>query len=283
MKIFGFLPEKKKEDVKELMPESSPKSAAKGFNLDMQAFARRALLLVVAIDTSGSMDGEKIKNANMALRRAVKEVGALCEEQSVDLYFTAVKFDSKASFVTRMEKYDKNTYQWEDLTTGSTTNMAEAIETMCDLKASELEGAVKILSPVAVLISDGYSTSGSGEMADALKHLNRHPLFRKAIRVPIGIGSKGSDGVYSFDEPTLMAFGNQNLLLTAENPEEIVSSIIWTTMSASQMSVTPENATGQSLGETYKKSLGVMSGSIGGEVSIPKAITGNVPAKKQFV
>ena len=45
----------------------------------------------------------------------------------------------------------------------------------------------------------------------------------------------------------------------------------------------PENATGQSLGETYKKSLGVMSGSIGGEVSIPKAITGNVPAKKQFV
>ena len=62
-----------------------------------------------------------------------------------------------------------------------------------------------------------------------------------------------------------------------------MSSIIWTTMSASQMSVTPENATGQSLGETYKKSLGVMSGSIGGEVSIPKAITGNVPAKKQFV
>lgn len=250
----------------------------------MNGFARRTLLLNVDIDVSGSMKGPKIDYANRALAQAVDTVGQFCEEQNVRLLVSVVRFSDYAEFVKRMEEYQAETFRWTTLEASGSTEMGKSFKELCSLSKNEIEGQYRLLPPVDLLISDGYSTCSESELNEALDMLANHPLHKKAIRVPIGIGTKREDGTYSFDEATLKRFGNQNLLLTAENVDELVKAILWTSLSASQMSVTPEAMDSKNLGEHLEKQRGLFEGSIGGAIMIPSAIVDEeTETQKKFI
>lgn len=238
----------------------------------MEGFAKRTLLLNVDIDVSGSMRGPKISRANMALAKAIDLVGQFCEEQNVRLLVSVVKFSDQAEFVKRMEEYDAETFRWDPLSAGGMTEMGKSFRALCDLKKEEITGPYRLIPPIDLLISDGYSTCETQELQDSLDQLMNHPFHKKAIRIPIGIGSKEVNGSYSFDEKTLREFGNQELVLTAENVDELVTAILWTSLSASQMSVIPETMESKNLGEYLEKQKQVLSGVVGSAVMIPNAV-----------
>ncbi|MBR5266934.1 MAG: VWA domain-containing protein [Lachnospiraceae bacterium] len=239
---------------------------------NMAGFAKRTLLLNFAIDVSGSMRGLKISCANSALAHAVEIVGGFCEEQNVRLLVSVVKFSNQAEFVKRMEDYQVETFRWEPLQASGMTEMGKGFKELCKLSKNEIDGQYRLLPPIDLLISDGYSTSEESELDEALECLMGHPLHKKAIRVPIGIGGRTEDGTYSFDESVLRRFGNQDVLLTADSLEELAKAILWTSLSASQMSVTPEQVESKTLGEYLEKQKDLLGGAIGSAVMIPKAV-----------
>ena len=259
-------------------------SEMKNYEGRMDGFAKRTLLLNVDIDVSGSMKGPKIDCANRALAQAVETVGQFCDEQNVRLLVSVVRFSDDAEFVKRMEEYQEESFQWTTLAASGTTEMGKSFKELCTLSKSEIDGQYRLLPPVDLLISDGYSTCGEAELNEALEMLESHPLHKKAIRVPIGIGTKREDGKYSFDEEILKRFGNQNLLLTAETVDELVKAILWTSLSASLMSVTPEAMESKNLGEHLEKQRDLLSGSVGGAVMIPSAIVDSeTETQKKFI
>ena len=250
----------------------------------MIGFAKRTLLLNVDIDVSGSMKGPKIGYANHALAQAVEMVGQFCKEQNVRLLVSVVKFSDHAEFVKRMEEYYEEAFEWQALEAGGMTEMGKSFDLLCELKKEEIQGQYRLIPPIDLLISDGYSTCVEEELNTSLEKLVRHPLHKKAIRIPIGIGHKCGTGEYSFDEKTLRKFSNQDLVLTAESVDELVKAILWTSLSASQMSVTPEMTESKNLGEYLEKQRGMMGGIVGSAVMIPNAVEeGSEETQKTFL
>lgn len=250
----------------------------------MKGFAKRTLLLNVDIDVSGSMKGPKIGYANQALAQAVEMVGQFCKEQNVRLLVSVVKFSDQAEFVKRMEEYHEESFEWQKLEAGGMTEMGKSFDRLCELNREEIQGQYRLIPPVDLLISDGYSTCTDSDLNESLEKLVQHPLHKKAIRIPIGIGHKCDHEGYSFDEKTLRRFGNQELVLTAENVDELVKAILWTSLSASQMSVTPEMMESKNLGEYLEKQRGTMGGIVGSAINIPNAVeTESEKTQKTFL
>ena len=72
--------------------------------------------------------------------------------------------------------------------------------------------------------------------------------------------------------------------MTAENVDELVKAILWTSLSASQMSVTPEMMESRNLGEYLEKQRGTMGGIVGSAINIPNAVeTESEKTQKTFL
>ncbi len=181
---------------------------------------RRQLHVVIALDTSGSMRGDRIASLNYAMRSAVPELkAAAADNPEIEVRVRVLQFDSAARW-HQPAPVPVEAFEWVDLEAGGETRMGEALDRIAEALSPELLPG-RQLPPVIVLVSDGYP---SDDVDGALERFFQGELPRAALRIGIAIGSDA-------DLETLERFIDHPSLqpLRANNAPALVEHIRWAT------------------------------------------------------
>lgn len=194
------------------------------------------------VDCSASMSGEKIAQVNYAIRDALPGMRTAAEENpQASLMIRAMKFSDGASWLTA-DPIQVENYEWQDLGTECLTAMGAAFE-LLSAQLAMPPMPERALPPVIVVLSDGMPTD---DYKTSLNKLLSMPWGKKAVKIAISIGEDANDTV--LEEFT----GNRELVLQANNAEQLYKAIRWASTVAKQVSsvksreVVKDDQTGQS-------------------------------------
>lgn len=188
--------------------------------------ASRPLHFFWVVDCSGSMMGDKIATANFAIKDAIPGMRSAAEENpNAQLLIRTLRFETGAQWITP-SPVPVDEFEWELLELGALTSMGMAF----DMLADQLEMppmSEKALPPVIVLLSDGNPTD---DYKTGLTRLLNLPWGRKAVKIAIAIGQ-------DVDVSILEEFtGNRELVLQANNADQLAKMIKWASTVAKQVS-----------------------------------------------
>lgn len=188
--------------------------------------ASRPLHFFWVVDCSGSMMGDKIATANFAIKDAIPGMRSAAEENpNAQLLIRTLRFETGAQWITP-SPVPVDEFEWEPLELGGLTSMGMAF----DMLADQLEMppmSEKALPPVIVLLSDGNPTDN---YKTGLTRLLNLPWGRKAVKIAIAIGQ-------DVDISILEEFtGNRELVLQANNADQLAKMIKWASTVAKQVS-----------------------------------------------
>ncbi|MGP1428341.1 MAG: vWA domain-containing protein [Treponema sp.] len=155
---------------------------------------RKTMIMFFLIDTSGSMDGDKIASLNDAMREMLPDIQDIPSSNADALIKLAVlDFASGTEWITPLPQ-DLDTFRWQDLEAGGTTDMGEAcreLNAKLDC-ASFLQDKVGNFAPVIILMSDGAPTD---DFKSGLAALKQNKWFGAAIKIAFSIGQDADDDV----------------------------------------------------------------------------------------
>lgn len=210
--------------------------------------AKQELNLIFVIDTSGSMDGEKIGAVNNAIRDVMTIMPEIQDDTSDALIkISAMTFSDKPKWVYNEPK-DVNEFIWKDLSVNGGTNLSLAYDELSKyLRKKEAGGNMPDiggLAPIIILMTDGLPTSYDWE-----KHLNelqKKGWFRVALKYALSIGIDSSEAMNVLTKFT----GNSETVLkvyTAEALRKVIQVIAVTATKVKSNSTTAHaNQIGQS-------------------------------------
>lgn len=189
-------------------------------DLALAGVARRELQVILVVDCSGSMQGDKIASLNYALRSAVPAIrAAAADNPETAVRLRVVRFATGAAWHLA-EPTPADDFEWLDLKAGGETHMGAALALLAETLTPEAMPG-RQLPPVIVLVSDGQPTDG---FEDGLAALMASTYGAKALRIAIAIGGDA-------DQEVLSRFiGHAEFRpLQAYNAEELVNRIKWAT------------------------------------------------------
>jgi len=188
--------------------------------------ASRPLHFFWVVDCSGSMMGDKIATANFAIKDAIPGMRSAAEENpNAQLLIRTLRFETGATWITP-DPVPVDDFEWEPLEIGALTSMGMAF----DMLADQLEMppmSEKALPPVIVLLSDGNPTD---DYKTGLNRLLSLPWGKKAVKIAISIGQDVDNAI--LEEFT----GNRELVLQANNADQLAKMIKWASTVAKQVS-----------------------------------------------
>ncbi len=201
-------------------------------NLDM-AIARRQLHMVLLLDVSGSMRGDKIASLNYAMRAAIPEIRAVAEDNpEVDVRVRVLRFSTTAQWHVA-EPIPVGALEWQDVIAEGDTAMGEALGMVAGLLTPEAMPG-RQLPAVIVLVSDGYP---SDDIEAGFAKFFAAPYAGRALRVAVAIGTDADREILErfIDNPKLEP-------LRANNAQELVNQIKWATTMPVKSVSSPTNA-----------------------------------------
>ena len=201
--------------------------------LDPTAIARRQLQVVLILDCSGSMRGDRIASLSYALRAAVPELrDAAAENPEVDVRVRVLAFGAQAKWLVE-EPVPVDELVWPDLEAEGHSSLGGALK-MVAVAVSEAAARSRQLPPVLVLASDGYPTD---DVEAGFEALFRTPEAVAATRIAIAIGADaGMKALGRF-------IGNPALPpLRAGNAADLARHIKWATTAPVKAASSPVNS-----------------------------------------
>lgn len=200
---------------------------------EAQGLARRQLHVLLALDCSGSMQGDRIASLNYALRTTLPELRNVAEENpEIDVRLRVLRFATEAEWHVA-DPIAVADARWSDLSAGGETSMGAAFRMLGEaLSKSAMPG--RHLPPVVVLASDGYPTD---DFEAGLAALFAADHAAAAIRLAIAIGGEADLEVLErfIRRPTLKP-------LRANNASELVRHIKWATTAPVRTASSPTSA-----------------------------------------
>jgi uncharacterized protein YegL len=199
---------------------------------DAIGLARRQLQVILALDCSGSMKGDRIASLNYALRTAIPELRHVAADNpEVDVRLRVLRFASKAEWHIA-EPVPVDEIRWVDLTADGETHMGDALRMIAQTLAPEAMTG-RQLPPVIVLASDGYPTD---DYEGGLEALFAADHAESAIRIAIAIGSEADLEILErfIRHPTMKP-------LRANNAADLVEQIKWATTAPVKAASSPTN------------------------------------------
>lgn len=152
--------------------------------------AKQQLNVIVLVDTSKSMQGERISQVNKALRDIREHLVEMQEENTnVTFAITVIPFSNEASFLNDDRSKEVECFHFHDLKGGGWSNLHLAYEKLSEILTKESKGGIMPdfggIAPIILLMTDGHPTKYplTKEM-EALKSL---PWFRAALKYGIAI------------------------------------------------------------------------------------------------
>ncbi len=151
--------------------------------------SKQKLNVILIVDTSTSMRGERIGQVNRAIREIKDYLCNLEAENScVDFYLTVLTFSTKAEFFGGQREYAVKNFPVADIYAGGWSNLHLGYEALEPLLKKEKNGGMMPdyggVAPIILLMTDGHPTEPSDVQMEAL---NKLPWFRVALRYGIAI------------------------------------------------------------------------------------------------
>lgn len=157
---------------------------------ETEEMARKVLPIIYVIDTSGSMQGEKIASVNEAMHETIevlKEVSA--KNPDAQIKIAALQFSSGAQWVTNNNSLeDMEDFFWNDISAGGVTDLGAAIDELNDKlsRSKFLVSDTGFCIPVIIFMSDGNPTDS---WINKLKNANStNKWFKNATKIAIAVG-----------------------------------------------------------------------------------------------
>lgn len=194
----------------------------------------KPLPVMLLLDTSGSMSGEKIANLNKAVHTMIDTFAKL-EGIETEILVSIITFGPVNLYLPFTSA---SQIMWHDLDITGDTPIGEAISKAKEMIENKEIVPSRSYRPTVVLISDGHPTdSWQSQMNDFISN----GRSAKCDRMAMAIG-------YDADEEMLSSFikGTRNSLFRAENASNIQDFFKFVTMSVTNTvskAGTPINAT----------------------------------------
>lgn len=157
----------------------------------LDRIAKNTLNVILLIDTSKSMSGNRIKQVNDAVTE-IKDYlkGLQVENTQVDFNLTLIPFATNATFYNNSRSVNVDDLYFEGLKAGGQTNLHLAYNKLEQILVSERQGGIMPdfggLAPIILLLSDGHPTKPvQGSRINRLKKL---PWFNYALKFAVAIG-----------------------------------------------------------------------------------------------
>lgn len=196
--------------------------------LEATEISRKTMVMFFLIDTSGSMEGEKIASLNDAMREMLPDIKEISDKNADALIKIAVlDFASGTEWITPIPQ-DLQTFRWHDMEVGGVTDLGEAC---CELSAklhrsAFLQDKVGYYAPVIILMSDGAPTD---DFKSGLEVLKKNKWFNAGIKIALAIGKDA-------DHDVLAEFtGNKEAVFSIMNKVQMKRMIHFVTVRSSQI------------------------------------------------
>lgn len=193
---------------------------------------RRTMTMFFLIDTSGSMEGNKIGAVNDAMENVMPIIGEISENNpDAEIKIAVLDFSSEVKWLYDEPKTASN-FQWRNVSAEGLTSLGDACLQLNE-KLSQSHGFMQSASgsyaPTIILMSDGEPTDNYKVGLDKLKENN---WFKSAVKFAIAIGEDANTDV-------LVDFtGNKEAVLTVHNIEALKKIIKFVSVTSSQIAST---------------------------------------------
>lgn len=203
---------------------------------------RRTMTLFFLIDTSGSMEGNKIGAVNDAVVNVLPMLNDISETNpDAEIKVAALEFSNGVNWLYDEPKLAKD-FIWQDVTASGLTSLGAA----CSELASKLsrsggfmQSASGSFAPAIILLSDGGPTD---DYNSGLAKLKANNWFKSAIKIAIAIGDDA-------DKDVLKDFtGSSEAVITVHNIDALKQIIRVVAVTSSQIGSKSSTA-----GETTKQ------------------------------
>jgi uncharacterized protein YegL len=187
--------------------------------------ARRSLKLVLLVDVSGSMYGDKIQAVNRAIRECIPEMRkSAADNPFAEMTVEVVTFSTGA--VWHVPRTAVDTFTWKDLGADGVTDLGAALDLVTEALDVRNMG-MRNLPPVVLLLSDGGPTD---DWEGALRRFEATPWGHagRTVRIAVAIGDGADKGVLS------RFTGNPELVLSADRASTLVNLIKWASVSVTK-------------------------------------------------
>ena len=203
---------------------------------------RRTMTLFFLIDTSGSMEGNKIGAVNDAVVNVLPMLNDISETNpDAEIKVAALEFSNGVNWLYDEPKLAKD-FIWQDVAASGLTSLGAA----CSELASKLsrsggfmQSASGSFAPAIILLSDGGPTD---DYQSGLAKLKGNNWFKSAIKIAIAIGDDA-------DKDVLKDFtGSSEAVITVHNIDALKQIIRVVAVTSSQIGSKSSTA-----GETTKQ------------------------------
>lgn len=157
--------------------------------LAADGIAKQKLHVMLIVDTSRSMQGERIGQVNTAIADIHKYLIDLqSENTNVDFYLSIMTFANRAEFLNGYKGVNVNDMTPPKLKAIGYSNLHCAYEELAPMLHKESNGGMMPdfggIAPIILLLTDGHPTKATEKQLEELKKL---PWFRAALRYGIAI------------------------------------------------------------------------------------------------
>lgn len=211
--------------------------------LDMSKYtvkAAKPLPLLLLLDTSGSMSGEKIRHMNQAIKEMIDDLKA-AEQIETEIRVSVITF---GPVQMQFPFTSVSQINWKDLEVTGDTPIGAVLKEAKQIIEDRNVLPQRCYKPTVILVSDGQPTDSWREAMNAFKTEGRSA---KCNRMAMAIGGDA-------DEQMLSSFieGTENVLFHAEDATKIKDFFKFVTMTVT----------------TQVKTIGQKNASAGGNFDI---------------
>ncbi len=156
--------------------------------LNLKETPRKELHIFYVLDTSGSMEGQKISALNHAMEECTEALKTLAKNNGDAILKIAVlEFNSGCKWVTSNGPEAMDDFEWEYLNAGGLTDIGRALnELNSKLSRNEfLNSMTGAWMPVIIFMTDGFATD---DYEAALESIRQNKWFRRGTKIGFAIG-----------------------------------------------------------------------------------------------
>lgn len=153
----------------------------------------RPLPVILLLDSSGSMEGDKISILNAAVREMLQSFAGE-DDISASIHVGVIQFGRTVGWHQPLLPVEEVIDQWNDLEASGKTPLGQALTLLQESLDDRSVISSRAYRPTIVLVSDGKPTDDwGGPMAELLAS----PRASKAARFAMGIGADADSVVLS--------------------------------------------------------------------------------------
>ena len=193
-----------------------------------------ALPVILLLDVSHSMSGNKIDSLNKAVEDMLKTLKREEEkDMETEYHVSVVTFESSAKLHLTYTK--ASLIQWQTLQADGCTNLGEALTMAKEMiEGNKRPPLTYYYNPVAVLVSDGQPTDERGRPTDAWKKPLEDFITRgrsaQCDRLALAIGADADEGILN-----RFLAGTPYRLFKAEEAGQIPEFFKWATRKVTEI------------------------------------------------